>query len=147
MPVAVLPAPIAVAVTAPSAVNRTVLRLFCPTLTPTTLDTVSLIDVAVTAPCRLKSTGTSPKADKAAPVTFATEPDLVMPVIAIDPLAFSVADPLLDVLPSAADRPATLPPADLEGEVLVSKVPEISPLKVAVLVPLAAEKATDARAP
>ena len=70
-----------------------------------------------------------------------------MPVIAIDPLAFSVADPLLDVLRSAADRPATLPPADLEGEVLVSKVPEISPLKVAVLVPLSAEKATDARAP
>ena len=76
IPVAVLPAALAVAVTAPSAVSRSVARPDCEALMPKTVEAVSLIDVADTAPCRLKSTGTTPlkSALRDAPVTFAASP-------------------------------------------------------------------------
>ena len=66
---------------------------------------MSLIDVADTAPRRLRSTGTTPLLLTDAPLTFAAAPGLAMAVTAIDPLAFSVAEPSAEVLPNPALRP------------------------------------------
>ena len=96
------------------------------------------IDVADTAPCRLKSTGTRLRksALRDTPVTFAASTDRAMPVTVIGSLASSDAEPLPDELPKVADRPVTTPllsaaPPAAEA----SNVTEMAPLKVAWLVP------------
>jgi hypothetical protein len=138
IPVTVLPAALAVAVTGPSVVSRSVPRRNCEALMPKTVAAVSPIDVADTAPRKLTSNGTtlSNWVLRDTPVTFAASPARPIPVTVTAPLTFSVAEPSLDVLPKVELRPVTSAPPDAGNRAAeASNVPETAPLMVALLVP------------